>query len=247
MRTDRQLTFSFSILIGIGVSIALAAITLFGRMAPAIEGIIEDNVVSIEAAEAMLAGMVDAELGGDPAGARRAFDGAFATARRNVTEPDEGLILDRIERLAPAAFDGDPDSVRQLVLEIRALGDVNRGAMTTADQSAKRLGVAGAWTMVVLGAGGFVVGLFTQRRLRKRVLLPLQEIHATLRSITMGDRLRRCTSPTAPCSDLSEIMAMINRLLDRQLEKDTSTLRESIAEAPPEEPASRASLPPPSR
>lgn len=244
MRSDRQLSLSVSIVIGIGVAIALAAIPLFGRMAPAIEDILEENVASSEAVESMLSAL--AELPHSPAAARRTFDEAFASARRNVTEQHEGPVLLRIEQLAPAAFGGDQDSAHQLVAEVRTLGGINRQAMVTADESAKRLGIAGAWTMVALGAVGFVVGLFTERRLRKRLLVPLGEIHDTLRAASAGDRLRRCTPPSATCSDLEEIMTWINHLLDRQLTQQISTLRESITEAPQEGSSPRTSLIPPS-
>lgn len=244
MRSDRQLSLSVSLLIGIGVAIALTAIPLFGRMAPAIEGILEENVASIEAVESMLSAL--AELEHSPSTARQSFDEALAAARQNVTERHEEPVLRRIERLVPAAFGGNADSLRQLVAEVRTLGGINRQAMVTADEAAKRLGVAGAWTMVALGAVGFVVGLLIERRLRKHLLLPLGEIHDTLRVASAGDRLRRCTPSSASCSDLEEIMAWINHLLDRQLEREISTLRESIAEAPPEGSSPRTSLVPPS-
>jgi 6-phosphogluconate dehydrogenase (decarboxylating) len=47
MRTDRQLTLAFSVLLGLHVVTSLAAVALFGRMAPAIERIIEENVASV--------------------------------------------------------------------------------------------------------------------------------------------------------------------------------------------------------
>lgn len=240
MQTDRQLTLSFSVLLGLHIATSLAAVALFGRMAPAIERIIEENVASVSAVEGMLDATLRSRLGAPPDVVRHDFDAALSVARSNVTEKPEGRSIEEIARLSGPALAGDAEAARQLTAELRVLGAINRDAMAAADESAKRLGVAGAWAMVVLGAGGFVVGLMTLRRMRRRLLLPLQEIGTVLRAATTGDRLRRCTARAAPAGDLAETMAMINVLLDRRLEDEcSSTLRESITPPPLDDPLLR--------
>lgn len=240
MRTDRQLTLAFSVLLGLHVVTSLAAVALFGRMAPAIERIIEENVASVSAVEGMLDAALRARLGEPLEVARRNFDEALAVARQNVTEEPEGRALEEIARLSGPALAGDDAAARRLSAELRALGAINRRAMRSADESAQRLGIAGAWAMVVLGAGGFVVGIMTLRRLRRRLVLPLQEIGTVLRAATNGDRLRRCTAQSAPAGDLADTMTMINLLLDRRLEKEcSSTLRASFAPPPRDDAPSR--------
>jgi hypothetical protein len=209
---------------------SLSAITLFGRMAPAIESIIEDNVVSLEAVEGMLEAVYAPS---EFPNARRSFDEAYARARGNVTEKEETPVLERIGQLAPGAFGGDEVAVQRLAAELRDLGSINRKAMRDADEAAKNLGIAGAWVMVVLGAAGFVAGLSMLRRLRRRLLFPLREISSVLRAAAAGDRLRRCTARGAPPGDLAEIMYHINALLERRVEEEcTSTLRDSVMMPP---------------
>jgi len=82
MRTDRQLTLAFSVLLGLHVVTSLAAVALFGRMAPAIERIIEENVASVSAVEGMLDAALRARLGEPLEVARRNFDEALAVAAR---------------------------------------------------------------------------------------------------------------------------------------------------------------------
>jgi hypothetical protein len=229
MKTDRQLTLSFSVLLALQLATALAAITLFGRMTPAIERIIEDNVVSVDAVETMLDAVLAIQLGEDAAVARKAFYEGLNVAKSNVTEAAETPVLADINRLAEPALQGDQAAARELAARLRSLGEINREAMRVADDSARRLGIAGAWTMVVLGSGGFVAGLVAMRRLRRRLLLPLQEIATVLRSATTGDRLRRCTPRATPTGDLADTMRLLNVLLDRRLEEQcSSTLRDSI-------------------
>ncbi len=233
MQTDRQLTLAFSVLLGLHIVTSLAAVALLGRMAPAIERIIHENVASVSAVEGMLDAALRARLGDTRDVARSDFYEELAVARRNVTEELEGRAVEEIARLSEPALAGDEAAARQLSAELRSLGALNRRAMTTADESAKRLGVAGAWTMVVLGAGGFVAGIMTLRRLRRRLLLPLQEISTVLRAATTGDRLRRCTARSAPAGDLADTMTLLNALLDRRLQDEcSSTLRASFTSPP---------------
>lgn len=237
MKTDRQLTLSFSVLLGLQLGTALAAITLFGRMTPAIERIIEDNVVSVDSVEKMLDAVLAVQIGDDPELARKAFYEGLRVAKNNVTEASETPVLADISRLAEPALRGEPEATRQLADQLRSLGEINRDAMRVADDSARRLGIAGAWTMMVLGSGGFVAGLVALRRLRRRLLLPLQEIATVLRAATTGDRLRRCTPRATPTGDLADAMQLLNVLLDRRLQEEcSSTLRDSMVQPSVDDP-----------
>ena len=104
------------------------------------------------------------------------------------------------------------------------LGEVNRASMHRANDQAKRLGWAGAWAAVMLGFCGFLISLYAMRRLGRKFLSPLEEIHSVLHAYGQGDRFRRCTlHHSSP--EFREAGETINQLLDRAWSPDESSFQ----------------------
>ena len=80
MELRRNLLFSIAALVILNLLLAFGAIGLFGRMGPAIARILQDNVYSLEACEAMLTEL--ARSNGNPAenSARERFEDALQHA-----------------------------------------------------------------------------------------------------------------------------------------------------------------------
>jgi hypothetical protein len=210
LRTTRRLVLSIAALLGIQLLTSFGAIVLLGRMSPAIEKIMLENVVSVEAVEQMAIALAEPEL---DARARERFYEALARAKGNITVPAEKPALETLERAAPGALGGDASARREVLGALATLGAVNRGAMQEADVAAGRLGTAGAWAAVFLGLIGLVASGVTIRRLELRVLAPLAEITRAVIAHRAGDRRRRCATALAS-GDLELVMTTLNELFD---------------------------------
>jgi methyl-accepting chemotaxis protein len=211
-KAERDLTLGVGILLAIQLITSLVAIALLGRVSPAIERIIEENLFTVQAVEEMLDALAHSSVSKNN-DSRQRFNRALQRALLSVSEPEETPLLERIRQRSRAALDGDVQAYHETIMSLRELGEVNRRAVRRADQQAVRLGTAGAWAAAVLGFAGFTASLVALRRLRRRLLLPFSEIRQTLIARAAGDRFRRC-SPVGRSEDLGQVMAMINELLD---------------------------------
>lgn len=215
MTLRREWLLTLSGLVLLNLLLAFGAIGLFGRMGPAIERILLDNVISIRAAEEILAelavvrGEVDAER-------RATIESAFERIRTNVTEPEETPLVEAIGTELPAALEGGRSRRAEVVDLLTELIAVNRHAMIEVDREARRLGVAGAWAAVGIGFLSFLAGLSLIVRFRKRILDPLQNVHDVLADVRKGAVLRRCRPSDAPY-ELEKVADSINQLLDERL------------------------------
>lgn len=223
MALRREFLVTLGALVLLNLCLAFGAIGLFVRMGPAIAHILEENVSSTTAAQEILAEI--AEAGSLPVRADQSVrvQRLLGEAQQNMTEESERVVLLSLERSLPSALDGDPDSRQQVVNSIRQLVRANREAMLEADEEARRLGNAGAWTAVLVGLASFWTSILVILRLQRRVLRPLAELHEVLERARLGDRLRRCHATDAP-HEVVQIMLATNRLLDERLERSPAVL-----------------------
>ncbi|MCL4795979.1 MAG: hypothetical protein KJZ84_15570 [Bryobacteraceae bacterium] len=214
MRLRTELLFYTLLLASLNLLLAFGAIGLFARMGPAIERILEENVLSIDAAEEILAefAAAPAEL---PPEAQKRVSEALERARANITEAEEIPLLNQIQTHLPAAGAGD-SAARAAVLDgLRRLIAANRQAMTKVDFEARRLGTAGAWAAVFIGGSTFGLSLVVIVLLRRRILEPVLEIHSVLNAARRGDRFRRCRS-VAAAVEVRQATEALNALLDER-------------------------------
>lgn len=226
MDLARTLRIGLGLLVGMTVLLAFGSIGLLTRMTPAIAQIMDENVVSLDAGEHLLAqltlhaaGALTSEQAG--VSARR----IIARARENITEPEERVLIAEIERGVPRALAGDRGALATVVSSLRRLGDVNRRAMGAADVRAQQLGVAGAWAAVLLATIALVVSVVVWMRLELRLVAPLVELLVVVRAAAHGDGHRRCR-PMPAATELTEILTEVNLLLDRPKHATPATLHE---------------------
>jgi len=219
MELRRELLLTIGALVSMNLLLAFGSIGLLVRMGPAIERILQENVYSIVAAEEMLADF--AESGGAPlsAEARVRVERSFDKAKRNVTEPTEQPVLDSLEQSLDAAMNGDVEARGQVVGNIRRIIRINREAMKSVDEEARRLGSAGAWAAVLVGFISFLLSLVVVVRLQNRFVRPLVDLYQVLESARQGDRLRRCRIADAP-REVIQVTQSVNKLLDERLQRD---------------------------
>lgn len=225
MATDlkRDIRFKTSLPAIFIIAIAAGAISLFLQLSPAIETIIERNVVSLEAVEEMLSALVIAEGNkGDVQStqfefAEKKFFAALEQARKHMVEQEEFRLVPNITLKARKYFDGEDSELKPLLTEINALSATNRQGMVSSDLNAKQLGRAGAWTMMLLGFCGFVVSLYVSHRLVHSLIYPIEEIYSVTESHLQGDTNRRAYDFSLAPQQLRAISHFLNSNLDRQL------------------------------
>jgi len=219
MELRRELLLTIGALVVLNLCLAFGVAGLLVRMGPAIERILQENVYSIVAGEAILAEL--AEAGGQPVSeqAQRRTREALGNAERNVTEQHERPVIDALKRSLPEALNGDADARLAAVGSVRELLRINREVMREGDEEARRLGNAGAWAAVFIGFVSFLLSLFVVVRLQQRLVRPLVDLYDVLEGTRKGDRLRRCRLTDAP-HEVLQVTQSVNRLLDERLERN---------------------------
>lgn len=207
MRPSAEARLGVGALLGLQLLTSVSGVALLGRTGPVIERIMDENVASTEAVEDMLA-----ELGYRRGPTR--FDAALLRARSNITEPDERRFIAVIDQERAAALAGDARARGALIGALRELGAVNRRSIARTERAATRLGLAGAWAMSLLGFFGFLMGLWTSRRVRTRLIAPISEVATVLSAVRAGDTLRRCAA-SGTSTEEHRLVDNLNWVLDR--------------------------------
>jgi PAS domain-containing protein len=226
MPLRRKFLLSVGMLVACNVLLAFGAIGLLTRMSPAIERILRENVSSGEVAEYMLILLVQSTRELPSEARQKQFEHALQRARKNVTEPEEVSVLERIAQRYEAALMGDDSAIMAIVQALQKLTAINRQAMVSADQEAQRLGSAGAWIAVCIAVASFIISLAIIRRLEQEVLNPLIELSDVLDAVRLGNRHRRCRLMEAP-EELRRVLHAVNTLLDRGLSGNGSSSRQA--------------------
>jgi len=216
MLLRRELLLAIGSLVGLNLLLAFGVIGLLVRMGPAIDRILQENVTSIMAGEAILTEF--ASDGDQPLAeeSRARVRAAFERARDNVTEDAERPVIARLEDALDAEEASGAGARPRAVAAVRELISINRDAMVEVDHEARRLGLAGAWASVFVGFVSFLLSLAILALLRRRFLTPVLELHDVIDRVAGGDRFRRCRSMDAPL-ELTAVTTGLNALLDAYL------------------------------
>lgn len=199
-------------LVGLNLLMALGSISVFVRMTPAIEVIIDRNERSLQASEDMLLVLATADT--DKMRAQQQFSAALLRAQENITEPQEAARIAAISSGYNAAIHSDQAARARVLSNLVGLAQINREAMVRADKRAKQYGYAGAWGVVFMALGVFCAGLIFMRSMRNNLILPLQHIHAVIGAQLAGDSIRRCDGNHSQ-RDIKTVYEGLNELLDR--------------------------------
>jgi hypothetical protein len=201
-------------LIALNILMAFGSIWIFMRMAPAIDVIIAQNEVSLEASEKMLASLLTKDKPGvGTVGSLASFRHSLSRAKNNITEKEEPDVLDQIDQNYEEAFKGNDIALYQTINAILELGNINRAAMRRADTKAQQLGYAGAWGVVFMATATFMIGMIFLRSMKKNLAEPMVEIDSVVTAFREGDLLRRCSMKNPPKS-IKKIFSNMNALLD---------------------------------
>lgn len=214
MKAAQPVKIGAWLLIGMNLLMSFGSIWIFMRMAPAIQVIIDQNEVSLQSCETMLASLLYLKEDGKADSEKIfEFNTALTKAKNNVTEKEEPAILAEIATHSAKAFQGDLEARHQTINTIIELGTINRAAMRRADTKAQQLGYAGAWGVVFMATITFTIGMMFLHSLRRNLSEPMEEINAVVVAFREGDRMRRCAMKT-PSYRIRKIFINVNELLD---------------------------------
>lgn len=191
-------------------NLLLAAVALwnFQRVMPVIGQIYEQNIKSLSACEDMLSAMssknIDIKL----------FADALHRAAGNITEASEQQIINELQQLLPQ-LDSDAPALRskatKLIIE---LTNCNKQAIFNAARRTQKLNQSGAWGTVFMTLIFFLSAIYFEQYLRRKLLMPLQEIAQVLEDNARGNTFRRCNTLYA-ANTTRKLFDYINTLLDR--------------------------------
>lgn len=210
MNIAKNIRIGLVLLIGLNLLMAMGSIWAFMRMAPAIETIIDQNEQSLQACEEMLASL--ALLHNE--NAKQNFIIALKRTENNISEPEEPAAIKAIQKSAIEVFQGNIEAKEETVDAILKLTEINRQAMIDADLNAKKLGYAGAWSIVFMAIIIFSAGRLFYRTIRKNALIPLEEIYSVIQTQQQKANLRRCTGIDSP-QEVLFIFNGINDIIDK--------------------------------
>ncbi|MBN2706116.1 MAG: hypothetical protein JXR89_06735 [Deltaproteobacteria bacterium] len=214
MKPAQPVRFGAWVLIALNLFMAYGSIWVFMRMAPAIEIIIEQNEVSLQACEEMLAALSLHRVNENDSAPHETFARALRRAQANITENEEPQAIDLISRNFSKAFLGQHHELQETVKAILRLGEINRLAMIKADRKARQLSYAGAWAIVFMATIIFLSGMIFMRSLRKNLYDPIEEIDAVVKAFRNGDVWRRCNDKNTN-KTIRQIFVNLNELLDK--------------------------------
>lgn len=209
MQSGKIITLSVWLMIFFNLLLAFGSVWSFQRMNPEIKRIYERNVVSLRACEEMLMALADERLDRDK------FRLALQTAENNITESGEREVLSRIHAAFEETRQGVSGLRPQIISDIIKLTDFNRQAIIQSALQAQKLRQAGAWGIVFMTLIFFTAAIFLEQRLRRTLLLPLQEISQVMEAYRQGDQFRRCNMLYAN-AEMKKLFTALNALLDRR-------------------------------
>lgn len=210
MHIAKNIRMGLVLLIGLNLLMAIGSIWIFMRMTPAIEEIIERNERSLQACEKMLISLAFF----DKKSSEQNFMIALKDSENNITEPEEPAAIKAILKRKQEAFLGNMEAKEETINAILNLSEINRQAMIKADFKAKKLGYAGAWSIVFMAIIIFFAGRLFYRNIRRNALLPLEEIYNVIYAQQQSSNLRRCTSTDSP-QEILFIYNGINEIIDK--------------------------------
>ena len=229
--------------------IALVSIVSIVQMGGAIDVILKENLVSVNAGEEMVESLTSLNLIGldstRPAVQQtknigilhQNFMTAFLKAKNNITISDENEILNKIEIKFNQFFElvksgegvkQSDQKLDQLIMTyddtqnlIKQLLIINNLAIQTTSSEAKNLSKSRSIWMIFLSVVGFISAFFLNRVIRNRFSIPVSEMLVNLRRSSFGDLDTRLKRREG---ELGELAEHINNLIDKvQATRSSST------------------------
>ena len=208
---------SLSVLvIAISIVIGLGAIFLIERIVPAIDGILQENAYSVNAAVGMLDSISSNVNDINAESNRERFWIEFKKAKDNITIEGEAELIDQIQGLAELYWLERTTNQQQVQLAgtINQLATTNMQAMEVKDKTAQTISLTGAWAIGLLLFLSIGIQFFFRFKTVSALVSPLEELLDILDNFSSGNRQRRCLDSRSSVLEIRKISYLINKLMD---------------------------------
>ena len=208
MNFAEKIYLYFIILLTCSTIITIAGIYGFQQLEPAIDLLNSSNTQSLYYSEQMLTSIsAKKDL--------NTFKKNLDLANKNITEPGEKEVIEKIASDYLPAFRGNKIAEEQTVNDIAELTRINRVAMEQSGVKAKKQEAIGIWIILFPSVFIWLVGIALLKRLDRTFIKPVQELNDVIFEYNKGNFMRRCPS-VAATKELQNLYDGINKILDNK-------------------------------
>ena len=208
MNFAEKIYLYFIILLICSTIITIAGMYGFQQLEPAINLLNSSNTQSLYYSEQMLTSIsVKKDLNN--------FKKNLDLAAKNITEPGEKEVVEKIAAGYLPAFKGNKNIEEQTINDIAELTRINRVAMEQSGVKAKKQEAIGIWIILFPSVFIWLVGIALLKRLDRTFIKPVQELNDVIFEYNKGNFMRRCTS-VAVSKELQNLYDGINKILDNK-------------------------------
>ena len=208
MNFAEKIYLYFIILLICSTIITIAGMYGFQQLEPAINLLNSSNTQSLYYSEQMLTSIsVKKDLNN--------FKKNLDLAAKNITEPGEKEVVEKIAAGYLPAFKGNKNIEEQTINDIAELTRINRVAMEQSGVKAKKQEAIGIWIILFPSVFIWLVGIALLKRLDRTFIKPVQELNDVIFEYNKGNFMRRCPS-VAATKELQNLYDGINKILDNK-------------------------------
>ncbi len=208
MNFAEKIYLYFIILLTCSTIITVAGIYGFQQLEPAIDLLNSSNTQSLYYSEQMLTSIsAKKDL--------NTFKKNLDLADKNITEPGEKEVIEKIAADYLPAFRGNKIAEEHTVNDIAELTRINRVAMEQSGVKAKKQEAIGIWIILFPSVFIWLVGIALLKRLDRTFIKPVQELNDVIFEYNKGNFMRRCPS-VAATKELQNLYDGINKILDNK-------------------------------
>lgn len=205
MEVRRDVLLGIITLLAFYIALSFAAVGLQERLEPTVSTIEDQNVVSIVSALELLARIESEDS--------ETIEMLTHKLENNDTEEGEREVANRIAQILSTPVYKDTEEYSQLTDDLEEIVNINRRAMVAYSEQAFRLAQGGGWLLITLAFFGLWASWFVIRRLRQRIVLPLERLAETMRRGRSGTTRVRAYAQGA-AYEIREAAYALNALLD---------------------------------
>ena len=180
MNFAEKIYLYFIILLTCSTIITVAGIYGFQQLEPAIDLLNSSNTQSLYYSEQMLTSIsAKKDL--------NTFKKNLDLADKNITEPGEKEVIEKIAADYLPAFRGNKIAEEQTVNDIAELTRINRVAMEQSGAKAKKQEAIGVWIILFPSVFIWLVGIALLKRLDRTFIKPVQELNDVIFEYNKGN------------------------------------------------------------
>lgn len=204
--------------------IGLGAVFLLERLDPAIDQILRENALSVEAALGMQEELISYANNQSEDIDRKTYEESFwrsyEKAKKNITLSEENALVEKVKNLG-GYFWGEEEDAKKVYLDllssVQILAETNLKAMSDRQVKARQISQTGAWSLGFLLFLTTLLQLLLRNKILNQLINPMRVLCKVIVDYSKGNILRRYHFLN--CStDIKEAGTALNKILDKKEE-----------------------------